>query len=92
MTLDRRQFTGLVAGMLAGTALPSTARASGAAPLPAADPCNLPPQIQALKPMRDGIVPISSEERERRVERARPLMNDGGFGAVMLEPGTSLSY
>ena len=92
MPLDRRQFTGLVAGMLAGTALPSTARASGAAPLAAADPCNLPPQIEALKPMRDGIVPISPEERGRRVERARQLMNDNGLGAVILEPGTSLSY
>jgi Xaa-Pro dipeptidase len=42
--------------------------------------------------MREGIVPISAEERARRVERARELMTQGGIGAVILEPGTSLSY
>jgi Xaa-Pro dipeptidase len=92
MTLDRRQFTGLVAGLLAGTALrPDATAHAGTAPT-ATDPCDLPPQIQALRPMRDAVVPISEEERARRVERARQLMADSGIEAVMLEPGTSLSY
>jgi len=92
MTLDRRQFTGLVAGMLAGSALRPDGRAHAESAAPPVDPCNLPPQVQALKPMREGIVPISAEERARRVERARELMTQGGIGAVILEPGTSLSY
>jgi Xaa-Pro dipeptidase len=92
MTIDRRQFTGLVAGMLAGGAFRPGAHAEAATPTPAVDPCNLPPQIQALKPMRDGVVPISEEERARRIERARQLMTANGIGAVMLEPGTNLSY
>jgi Xaa-Pro dipeptidase len=92
MTLDRRQFTGLVAGVLAGTVIRPDGRAAAAVAAPAVDPCNLPPQIQALKPMREGIVPISAEERAHRVDRAQQLMSASGVGAVMLEPGTSLSY
>ncbi|HQR18405.1 MAG TPA: Xaa-Pro peptidase family protein [Gemmatimonadales bacterium] len=92
MTLDRRQFTGLVAGMLAGSALRPDGRAQAATVEPAVDPCNLPPQIQALKPMREGIVPISAGERAQRVERARQLMAQTGIQAVIMEPGTNLSY
>lgn len=89
MSLDRRQFTGLVAGMLAGTALRPERIAHAA---PTADPCNLPPQIQALQPMREGIVPITPAERAERVARASQLMGDHGIGAVLLEPGTSMTY
>jgi len=92
MTLDRRRFTGLLAGMLAGTTLRPSATASARVPDLAVDPCNLPPQIQALKPMHDGAVPISAGERGRRVERARQLMTDTGIGAVVMEPGTNLTY
>ena len=92
MTLDRRQFTGLVAGMLAGSAFRPDGLAQAATPESAADPCNLPPQIQALKPMREGIVPISADERARRVERARQLMTQTGIQAVLMEPGTNLTY
>ena len=92
MTLDRRQFTGLMAGILAGTALRPEGHAQAAELAPAADPCNLPPPIQALKSMREGIVPISVEERARRVERARQLMAEAGIGAVLMEPGTNLTY
>ncbi len=92
MSLDRRQFTGLVAGILAGTALGPDTRAHAAVPAETVDPCNLPPQIQALTPMREGIVPISDEERARRVDRARQLMTQHGVAAVLMEPGTNLTY
>jgi Xaa-Pro dipeptidase len=92
MTLDRRQFTGLVAGLFAGAALRPDGRAHADIATPTLDPCHLPPQIEALRPMQEGVVPITAEERGRRVERARHLMTEGGFGAVLLEPGTSLSY
>jgi len=92
MSLDRRQFTGLVAGILAGTAFGPDTRAHAAIPAATVDPCNLPPQIQALTPMREGIVPISDEERARRVDRARQLMAQYGVAAVLMEPGTNLTY
>lgn len=92
MTLDRRRFTGLMAGLVAGSVLRPDSTASAGTAAPALDPCNLPAPIQALKPMRDGIVPITAAERGARVERARQLMTEGGFAAVVLEPGTNLSY
>ena len=92
MTIDRRRFTGLVAGLVAGSVLRPEGTASAGAAAPALDPCNLPAPIQALKPMREGIVPISADERDARVERARQLMTDGGYGAMILEPGTNLTY
>ena len=45
-----------------------------------------------LKPMTDGIVPISVEERQRRVEKARTLMAENHVDAMILEPGSSLFY
>jgi len=92
MSLDRRQFTGLVAGILAGSALGPDRLAHASVPGEAADPCNLPPQIAALQPMRDGIVPITAAERDQRMDRARQLMAEQGVGALLLEPGTNLTY
>ena len=92
MSLDRRQFTGLVAGLLAGSALGPDRRAYASVPSETVDPCNLPPQIAALQPMRDGIVPITAAERDQRRDRARQLMAEQGVGAILLEPGTNLTY
>ena len=92
MTLDRRRFTGLMAGLVAGSVLRPEHAASAEAGAPALDPCNLPAPIQALHPMTEGIVPITAAERDARMERARHLMTEGGIGAVILEPGTNLTY
>ena len=43
-----------------------------------------------LAPMTDGIVPITVEEREGRIEKARELMARHGIDAVYLEAGSSL--
>jgi len=91
MTIDRRQFTGLMAGLVAGSVL-RPERAESAPGSPAVDPCNLPAPILALKPMRDGIVPISDADRAARVEKARALMAQQGIAAVLMEPGTNLTY
>jgi Xaa-Pro dipeptidase len=48
--------------------------------------------IRALRPMTDGIVPISDDERRARVERARRLMADNRLDAIYLEGGSSLFY
>jgi len=45
-----------------------------------------------LKPMTDGIVPITVAQRQGRIEKARRLMVEAGIDAVYLEGGTSLLY
>ena len=55
----------------------------------AADP---PAPIAALAPMTDGVTPVTTAERRRRVDRARALMAEEGLQAMVLAPGTSLTY
>ncbi len=45
-----------------------------------------------LKPMTDGIAPITVAEREGRIEKARRLMVEAGIDAIYLEGGSSLLY
>ena len=75
----------------------SGAMAAGALGLPhradeAVAQSTAPPSIAALTPMRDGVVPISSDERRGRVEKARRLMAEHTIDALMLTGGTSLVY
>ncbi len=51
-----------------------------------------PDEFRNLKPMLDGIKPITIEERETRIEKARRLMIENGLDAIFLEPGTTLQY
>jgi len=51
-----------------------------------------PMDFPELHPMADDVVPISVDERESRIERARRLMADNGIDAVFLDAGTSLYY
>lgn len=90
MLIDRRRFTGLFAGLIGGTALPLPSLSASRET--AADPCTLPGPIQALKPMTDGVVPITVAERQGRMEQARRLMAQQGLSAILLEPGTSMDY
>ncbi|MFN8652159.1 MAG: Xaa-Pro peptidase family protein [Gemmatimonadales bacterium] len=92
MSLDRRDFAALVAGALGGAALPRTSWAAKPEAAPLLDPCHPPDAISALAPMRDGIVPISDDERRQRMARAQELMARHKLGAIVLEPGTSMSY
>jgi Xaa-Pro dipeptidase len=48
--------------------------------------------ISQLKPMTDGVVPITAEERISRVEKAKELMRENNLDAVYLEAGSSLFY
>jgi Xaa-Pro dipeptidase len=52
----------------------------------------LPPSIAGLKSMRDQMRPITNEERERRLARARRLMEERKIDALFLTGGTSLRY
>jgi Xaa-Pro dipeptidase len=42
--------------------------------------------------MTDGIVPITNEERQARIEKARRLMRENRLDAIYLESGTSMYY
>jgi Xaa-Pro dipeptidase len=57
-----------------------------------ADTPPLPPSIAALKSVRGQVRPISTSEREKRLERARQLMRENKIDALFLAGGTSLSY
>jgi len=48
--------------------------------------------ISELKPMTDGVVPITVDERLQRLEKARRLMRENGLQAMFLEAGSSLRY
>jgi Xaa-Pro dipeptidase len=53
---------------------------------------DLPPVIRNLKPMTDGIQPITEQERHARIEKARRLMRENKLGAIFMEGGSSLFY
>src|SRR5262245_60920689 len=53
---------------------------------------DVPASIRALRPMTDGIVPISDEERRARIAKARRLMAENQIDAIVLEGGSSLFY
>ena len=66
--------------------------ASAFAGITAAQQSDLPEPIRKLKPMLDGVEPISNGERAARAEKARRLMRAGKMSAIYLESGTSMYY
>jgi Xaa-Pro dipeptidase len=64
--------------------------AAGAAKF--ADAQEVPDAIKKLRPMLDGIVPITDDERRARVEKAQRLMRENKLDAIVLEPGSSTFY
>jgi len=78
--MNRRSFlTTTAAGLAAGLAHPASAQ-------------SVPDAIQKLRPMTDGIQPITDGERRARIEKARKLMRENKLGALVLEGGSSLYY
>ena len=53
---------------------------------------DVPDAIRKLRPMLDGVVPISDAERRARIDKAQRLMGENKLGAIVLEGGTSLYY
>ena len=49
-------------------------------------------QTPALRPMTDGIVPITIDDRKARLEKARSLMAQNKLDAIFLEGGSSMFY
>ncbi len=90
---DRRRFLSNTAALGAALALgarPGSAQDDHDAPAQGGN--DLPPAIKALKPMKEGVVPISVAERQGRLEKARRLMREQGVDALMLTGGTSMVY
>lgn len=48
--------------------------------------------FRELQPMLDGIVPITIEEHEARIEKAKRLMAERGIDAIFIEAGKTLQY
>jgi Xaa-Pro dipeptidase len=91
MRSNRRNFLKLSAA--AGLAATSACRNRGAeANAVAQGDSAVPASIRALKPMTSGIVPITSDERRARIDKARRLMAENRIDAIMVEGGTSLFY
>src|SRR5687767_12370877 len=83
MSLSRRQWLEISAAAAFAPALPAGAAA------PAVDP---PPPIAALKPMTEGVAPITTGEHRERLVRAQRLLRTTGLDALVLASGSSLTY
>jgi Xaa-Pro aminopeptidase len=76
MLTGRRQF--LAMGAAAAALGPARLSAQEAAP--------------SLAPMTCDVVPIGRDEYLARIAKAQRLMGEAGIGALMIEPGASLTY
>jgi len=78
--MNRRVFIGTTAAALAA--------ATRAEPQEDA----VPEAIRKLRPMTEGIQPITDDERRTRLEKARKLMRENRLTAVVMEGGANLYY
>jgi Xaa-Pro dipeptidase len=83
--MKRRSFLKMAPVAAGAAALPEFASAGQAE-------ASLPPSLAALEPMREGVQPITADERRGRIEKARKLMAAQKIDALMLTGGTSLVY
>jgi Xaa-Pro dipeptidase len=81
---DRRRF--LLTSAAAAAVTPAISLAQSH------QPENLPPAIAALASCRNDAVPITLDEREQRLDRARDLMHQNKIDAIVITTGTSLTY
>jgi Xaa-Pro dipeptidase len=86
--LSRRVFLQL-SGSTAGAIFSSRALAQQESERPCAP---LPPAIASLKSMKDQAKPVTNQERQKRLHRARDLMANNGLDAILMMEGTSLTY
>ena len=84
MCVDRRQFLAVSAGVAGAGLIAGTSAAE--------ESRDVPESIRKLRPMLDGIEPITEDERRGRIEKARRLMVENDIDAVFFEPGSSLFY
>jgi Xaa-Pro dipeptidase len=85
MSLSRRQWLEICGAAAMAPAWPAAA----AAPSPEGE---LPAAVATLRPMTDGVSPITTEEHRQRIARAQRLLRESGLDALVLASGTSLTY
>src|SRR5947209_612163 len=86
--LSRRHFLQLSAST-AGATLATNAFAEEK---PATRCAPLPPPISSLTSMKEQATPVTKEERQQRLQRARELMSTKGLDAILIMESTSLTY
>ncbi len=87
MKLSRRNFL-QSAGVATTVALANPTGALAAQ----SESKSLPAPIARLKPRKSEASPITVEERQQRIDKARRLMAENKIDAVMITGGTSLVY
>jgi Xaa-Pro dipeptidase len=89
MKTSRRNFLHISGAAAAGLLVP----AGSAQVQPAGSGAKFVPQaIARLKSRKAEVLPITSAEREQRIERARQLMGQNKIDAILMIGGTSLVY
>jgi Xaa-Pro dipeptidase len=66
--------------------------AAGLTALAHAQSNGVPEAIQKLKPMTDGVKPITADERLQRLEKARGLMRANKLSAIFVGAGSTMFY
>ena len=89
--LSRRRFLLTAAATAPTLALHAQMKTPAVAAQEGGEP-QLPAPILALTDRRKEIVPITVEERELRLERARELMKRYKIDAIVMTTGSSLQY
>ena len=92
MKIDRRKFLGTAAVGGGAMAIASCAGTTPEADKAPAAASGLPASIAALKPMTDGIVKITVDERKARIAKAQKLMAEQKIDAIFMEGTTSMFY
>jgi Xaa-Pro dipeptidase len=87
MTLPRRDLLRVSMASVAAALAPRLARAQSPAP---GD--ETPGAIDALRPLTDGVAPISVDEHRTRLARGQALMRSENLDAVVLASGSGLAY
>ena len=92
MRVSRRDFVGAGAAAAVAAAVPAAGAAQRQGRGSGGEAGEIPASLRELKPLAGKAVPISDGERQARIEKARRLMAENGVGAIVLEPGTSMTY
>ena len=93
MCTDRRDFLRSTAGIVGATLVGSKFALAGTTDMDATQQQQeVPDLISRLPKMTAGIVPITDDERQVRIEKAQALMAEHHIDAVYIEPGSSMFY